>query len=182
MMIHTCHHQEMHGMPRSHRGLVCQQRGIMLVECLIYIGVLGLITLLAFSTFFSFLSHHRDIVRNSEDIVGTVHSIEKWRADVRLATQPLALETNNLEHVLRIHQASHDVAYVFDGKEVWRVVDGVTPERPLLTRIKSSRMEEDKRTHVTAWRWEVELTPSRKNTRYKPQFSGWAVPPKEAQP
>ncbi len=159
-----------------------RQQGIMLVECLIYIGVLGLITMLAFSSFFSFLSHHQDIVRNSDDIIRTTQAIEQWRKDVRLAARPLVLETNNVEHVLRIRQASNEVAYVFDGREVWRVVDGVTPAKPTLTHVASSRMEEDKRTQVTAWCWYVELTPKRKNTRYKPQFAGWAVPTKEAQP
>lgn len=151
--------------------------GFTLVECLVYIAVLFLVTCLAFSVFFSLLTHHRNIVRCTEDIARAMNAGERWRADVRAAVAPPVLETSPLEQSLRLPQTNGSIVYLFSGGEVWRIVNDKTPDKPLLDKVRVSRMDADPRARVTAWRWDLELVVIRKKAKIIPLFAFLAAEP-----
>ncbi len=148
-----------------------------LVECLVYIAVLMIVTGIAFSVFFSLLTHHRNITRCSEDILRALKAGERWRADVRAATEPPTLETSPTEQALHIHQARHTITYLYSSGELWRVEDEHARGLPLLNNVKTSSMVADSRTHVQAWRWDLRLVATRKKAKFIPWFSFLVVQP-----
>ena len=145
--------------------------GLSLIECLIYIAVLTVVTGIAFSVFFSVLSHHRSVVRCSDDIVGTVKAGERWRADIRAAIEVPRLEASATEQALHIRQAGGTITYLFLSGRIWRIIDGKTPELPLLEKVKSSVMLADTRATTHAWRWDLQIASARKKSKITPSFS-----------
>lgn len=145
--------------------------GISLVECLIYIAILTVVTGIAFSVFFSVLSHHRSVVRCSDDIVGAVKAGECWRADIRAAIEVPRSESTSTEQALQIRHAGGTITYLFSNARIWRIVDGKSPELPLLEKVKSSVMQADTRTVTHAWRWDLQIAPARKQSKTTPSFA-----------
>jgi hypothetical protein len=147
------------------------QSGLMLVECLVYIAGFFLITGLAFAAYYRSLDNSRGLRHNADDIVRALKAGERWRADVRSARGPLALEQIDDEQALRIPQASGEIVYLFSQGAVWRK----TPAEPVpvisLDGVKGSRMLMEARGEVTAWRWELELRTRQKVVRLRPLFT-----------
>ncbi len=78
--------------------------------------------------------------------------------------------------MLRIPQKSGEIDYRFFEDALWRRDGADAGWIELLPKIKSSRMAADRRSQVTAWRWEVELMSHRKGARVVPLFTFEAVP------
>ena len=112
--------------------------------------------------------------RNADDITRAVHAGELWRNDIRAAAR--ALQINETDQTIRIPQRNREVLYKFTDTQVFRKTGADAPWLPLLPRVKSSQMISDPRAHVTAWRWELELQISRRDTRLRPLFTFLAVP------
>lgn len=151
-----------------------------LVECLIYIAVLMVVTGIAFSVFFSLLTHHRNIARCSEDILHAMKAGERWRADVRLAAETPILESNATEQAMHIRQMNGTITYLFSEGSLWRIQKEKKTEELLLEKVKSSLISADTRTYVHAWRWDLELVITRKKAKITPLFSFLAVEPATA--
>ena len=162
-----------HSTARSHRGAA---RGIMLIECLVYIALLFVILEVAFKLFYSCWDNARDVRRYTDDIVSTLKIGERWRQDVRTANAPLRAEETEAGRVLRMPHATGEIDYRISGDGIWRRAGGESEWIPVVQKIKSSRMEVDQRQHVSAWRWEVELAVRRKDARVLPRFTFEAVP------
>lgn len=153
-------------------------RGIMLVECVIYIAVWAVVMGLAFSAFYRAWDNAARIRRNADDIVRALSAGERWREDIRRATGPITLVTvtNAVDFALRIPQQAGEAVYFFTGVELLRRSAEDAPWVEVLGQIKSSSMIRDTRQTVTSWRWELELIAARKKALTRPLFSFQAVP------
>ena len=157
-----------------HRG----QRGILLIECIIYLGLFFVVVGLAFQLFYACWDNARSFRRNADQIIGTLNAGERWRDDVRSANAALRAEDSPAGLLLHIPQQRGEVVYRYSSGSIRRRGGTMADWTQILAGVKSSRMELDKRQLVTAWRWEVELTVHRSNTRMRPLFSFEAVPPR----
>jgi len=146
-----------------------------IMECMVYLGVY--VTLVGFASlaFYRCYDHMKSMRRNSEDIIRAVHAGEAWRNDVRRATKPLVVEP--ADQTLRIQRSDKEVAYRFADGQLFRQSSAGAPWIVLLPRVQHSEMQADPRTHVAAWRWELELQSQQKTVRVRPLFTFVAAPP-----
>ncbi|HXT13047.1 MAG TPA: prepilin-type N-terminal cleavage/methylation domain-containing protein [Candidatus Angelobacter sp.] len=151
-------------------------RGFTLIECLVYISVLGVILAIGSAAFYRCWDDNKAITRNSNEIVQTLKVGEAWRADMRAATGPIHITTNNSEQTIRIPHGKTEVIYSFANGEILKQTGANGPRQLLLGKIKASQMEIDKREQVTACRWELELRSQRKNAKVRPLFTFLVVP------
>lgn len=152
-------------------------QGIMLVECLVYLALLFVFLGLTFSLFYTCWDDSRGLRRNADDIISTLNAGELWREDIRAATSALRVESSEKEQILHIPQKAGEVVYRFTDGLVQRKANDRGDWIQLLTRVKSSRMQLDKREQVKSWSWEVELKTFKKSPQTRPLFSFHAVPP-----
>ena len=152
------------------------RRGIMLVDCLMYIALLAVILTLTLAAFYRANENSRNLAQNAADIVRALNTGERWREDVRTATGPPRVVEDAKETLLQLPQAGGEVRYRLRNGIISRQTSGNTNWTDLLPNVKSSRMEPDPRRHVTAWRWELELQGRQKVARVKPLFTFQAVP------
>jgi hypothetical protein len=160
---------------RSQRGVSSFCGGYLLIEYLIYIGVLAVVMGLAFSAFYRCLDNSRNLARQAEDVLRVLNTGELWRKDVREAVDPPRLISEGDLTALEIPKRGHLVVYLFDDGSIWRK-DGAAAPRDILGRVKNSRMIEDRRERITSWRWEIELATKKKAVRLRPLFTFQAVP------
>ncbi len=142
------------------------RRGFTLIEVLVYLVGLTVLLTAAYPAFEKTIRGSRDLRRNADDILRAVHAGERWRADVRAATGPIRVEGSRLV----IPHSRGEVVYEFDGQTVRR--NG----QSFLRDVKSSGMTAERRSRVTLWRWEVELTSPRREPAVRPLFAFEAVP------
>ena len=156
-----------------------QPRGYLLIEALVYIGVVAALLGVAYAASYRCIDRSIALRRNADDITSALHAGERWRADVRAATSPVRLEPTAAGQLLYLEGAAGTVAYRFSTNALTRRLGTGTWVR-LLANVKSSTMSPDPRQHVTAWRWELELQPraqgSVKPGRVRPLFTFIAVP------
>jgi Tfp pilus assembly protein FimT len=158
------------------------QRGISLIECLVYIGLLGVIISIGGFTLAKAWDQSRAIQRNSDDIVRAIHAGERWRADIRRASGPIRVIAEAEGEQVRIPTAAGETVYRFATNTLLFQPRSDAPEVTLLAKVKSSRMSLEPRAQVNAWRWELELQPVQKQARMRPLFTFAAVPPKKTNP
>jgi hypothetical protein len=155
------------------------QRGILLVDCLVYLALWAVVVGFAFSAFFRCMSYSKNLARNADDIARALKAGERWRQDVRAASGPfkwVALEAGDGQ-ALHIPQKTNEVIYRFIDGAVLRQGGTNAPWIPALSGVKSSRMEKDERQRLDSWRWEVELKNKQKVARVRPRFTFEAVAP-----
>ena len=144
--------------------------GIVLIDAMIYIAVIGLILAIAASVFSKGLRESAGLQRNVADIERALKAGERWRADIRLATQPIEAE----ETTLTIPQRAGEVIYEFTTNQVLRIAG---PRREVfLARVQQSSMAPERRGDVTGWKWELELERRLKEARVRPMFTFMAAP------
>lgn len=160
--------------------------GFVFMELLVYMAVLGIVINVASVAYFRYMRSSRAVQRNTDDIIRTTTAGERWRQDIRRASQISlaaitrpARPTTPVGEVITIQQGEQTVLYRFQKKAMWRRVAGDPDWERILPRVKSSRMLQETRNGVTSWRWEVELISIYK-PRVRPLFSFRAVPWKEA--
>ena len=83
---------------------------------------------------------------------------------VRAATGKITVETTATGEVVRIPEGARRVVYRFESGEVRRQIFTSSNPELVLAKVKTSEMKVDARGAVTAWRWELELLPRRKET------------------
>jgi len=148
-----------------------------LAEMLVYMSLLFLILGMAYAAMYRSMDASAALRRNSSDIVETLKAGEQWREDVRAVTGLIQLEKTAQAITLRLPHGQTEIDYLFSTNTVSRRIN--TEDWALvLDHVKNSDFVTDPREKVTAWRWEVELQPSRKRiTRVQPLFTFVAVPP-----
>ena len=151
-------------------------RGFTLIECLVYMSVLTIVLGIGSAAFYRCWDDNKAITRNGNDIVRTLKAGEIWRDDMRAATGPIQIATTNSEQIMRIPRGNGELIYSFADGEVRKQMDRNSAWQIVLAKVKSSQMQIDKREQVTAWRWEVELEATRKNTHTHPLFTFEVVP------
>lgn len=159
--------------------------GFTLIECLVYISLFALFVVLVMSVFFRSRDGSDALRRNADDITRALHAGERWRADVRTATAPPRTVEENGQRWLAIPRGTNVTVYTHFRDTVWRQEQTNATWMPALVRVKSSAMSADARTHVAAWRWEVELQLKDPRKQTKPLYTFLAVAPaaqKEKQP
>jgi len=150
--------------------------GMSLVECLVYIAVFFVVLGVALAAYYRMDEQSRGFTRNSSEIVQAMHAGERWRADVREATDVFQFEANQ---ELRLATPRGDVSYFFRDAAVWRQGTNDNYSTPILSNVKSSLMKADARQYVKAWCWEVELQTKRAKASMHPLFTFLAAPAPE---
>jgi type II secretory pathway pseudopilin PulG len=158
------------------------EAGLTLIEALAYIAVLAVIIAVTGKTFATAWDQSARIQRNTDDIKRVLRAGERWRQDIRAATGRIEPQTEAGAQGLVIPTAKGQIVWLVSTNGVRRSASAEAPEILLLPRIKDSQFVEDARTGVTAWRWDVELKPEKKEPRVRPWFTFLAVPTQEKQP
>jgi len=161
------------------------QRGYLLTEALVYIGVLFVIGSIGYVAMYKCIDNCIVLRRNAEDIVRTVHAGEAWRKDVRAATSGARLENSADGNILHLQASGESVDYRFADGVVYRR-SGSGGWVHVLDRVRSCDFHTDARQSLTAWRCELELEPQIKGVlkpgRVRPLFTFLAVPQPPAKP
>jgi len=152
-----------------------RNRGVTLIECLVYIGTLAVLLGIGSAALYRCWDDNIAITRNADDIVRTLKAGEAWRADVRSATGPIKTSDDASEPTIVIPRGTNELTYLFSAGEVRKQASKSAPWIVVLPKVKSSQMQPDPRGHVAAWRWEVELKPRHKNAHLRPVFTFEAV-------
>ena len=140
------------------------QAGYLLIECLVYLSVLLVILGLGLGAFYVCWDYSKALHYATDDINAALHAGERWRTDIRNATGKITVETTAEGERLRIPHGTNELIYNFNAGEVRRQIASSGFSELLLPKVKVSQMVTEKRGPVAAWRWEVELTPRRKET------------------
>ena len=139
--------------------------GYLLIECLVYLSVFVVILGLALGAFYVCWDYSKALHYATDDINAALHAGERWRADIRNATGKITVEITAEGERLRIPCGTNVLIYSFNADEVRRQIASSAFSELLLPKVKGSQMVTETRGPVAAWRWEVELTPHRKETR-----------------
>ena len=150
--------------------------GYMLVECLVYISVLMILLGLGFGAFYSCWDKSKSLRYHADDISRALRAGEQWRADIRNATGRIVAHTDDDGQMVEIPRGTNTILYVFTAGEVSRKFASAEQWTVVLSKVNTSRIQADPRTRVTAWRWDVELVPTRAQVRIQPRFTFEAVP------
>jgi len=153
-----------------------QREAFMLIECLVYMSMLAVLMGLGYAAMYRSMDASTGLRRNASDITQALNAGERWRDDVRAATQPLRVEHDkDGEIILHIPRVDTEVTYQFASNTVSRRV-GSAEWSLALEHVNNSTFISDPRTRVTAWKWELELQPYRKSlTHLHPLFTFIAV-------
>ena len=149
-------------------------RGYMMIECLVYIGVLFALLGVGYAALYRCISSSVNLRRSRDDLTRALHVGELWRADVRSAGGGVQVENIDGASVLRLNSAGGRVDYRFADNTLYRRA-GDGPWTGLLQNVNSSQFETDSRRNASCWRWELELQPRSKPGRFKPLLTFLAV-------
>ena len=157
--------------------------GYMLIEVLVYIGLVGLVLGTGYAVMYRCVDNSAVLRRNGQDITAALNAGEKWRADFRTSRQPIQIENSETGQTVRLKNNTGEVVYHFETNTVTRTIQGQSGIR-LLSNVKTSEMRADPRQKVTAWQWDLELLPRAKGYtkpgRVRPYFTFIAVPERNA--
>jgi hypothetical protein len=142
-----------------------RRSGVLLLECLVYIVVFAILTGAGMAAFYCCWSHSKAMIYATDDIGSALRAGERWRADVRGATGKISIETGAGGETVRIPKAGGEIFYRFENGELRRGISSKKVSALRLARVKASEMKADPRGAVSAWRWELELTPRRPEMR-----------------
>ncbi len=156
--------------PRPRRAPL-REAGVSLIECLVYISVFAILLGLGTASFYFCWDHTRATIFTANEIESALRAGETWRADVRAATGKISVETTATDETVKIPEAGKEIVYHFTAGELRREIPAQKTSRVLLPRVKSSAMTTAPRDGVTAWRWEVELMPRRKEANLPLPFT-----------
>jgi Tfp pilus assembly protein FimT len=154
-----------------------RQTGILLIECVVYIAVFAVLLGVGTASFYYCWDHTKAVMQATDDITSALRAGERWRADIRGATGKISIETAPDGEVVRIPETAGEIVYRFEAGELCREISATKNSQLLLPKVKTSQMETELRSGVTAWRWELELKERRKETHLPLQFTFEAAQP-----
>jgi len=143
----------------------------MLVECLVYIAVFGILLGIGTAAFYFCWDHTRATVFTANEIESALRTGEGWRADVRGAKGEISVETTAGGETVRIPGNGSEILYRFESGELRREIPAQNISRLLLAKVKVSEMKTEARDGVAVWRWELEVTPRGKDTHFPLLFT-----------
>jgi hypothetical protein len=149
--------------------------GILLVQCLVYIAVFTILSAVATGAFYVCWEQTKAISLATDDIGSALHVGERWRADVRGATGKISVASSADGESVRIPVRDGVIVYSFAAGEVRRELPATPGSQLLLSKVNASVMSVETRDGVTAWRWELELTPRHRETMLAMLFTFEAV-------
>ncbi|HEV2693607.1 MAG TPA: prepilin-type N-terminal cleavage/methylation domain-containing protein [Verrucomicrobiae bacterium] len=148
-----------------------RQRGVTLIECLVYVAVFPILLGIGLASFYFCWDHTRATIFTANQVETVLRAGEGWRADVRAATGPIAVKSTETGETVTIPENGKDVLYRFENGELRREIPAQNHSRLLLAKVKTSEMKAAARDNVRAWQWEVELTPPRAENRFPMLFT-----------
>src|SRR5271154_7202025 len=107
---------------RTNISRVRRQTAILLVECLVYIAVFGILLGIGTAAFYFCWDHSKALIYATDDISSALRAGERWRADVRAATGKISVETTATGEVVRIPEVGKEIVYHFGLGEVRRQI------------------------------------------------------------
>jgi hypothetical protein len=134
-------------------------------------AVLAVVLVVTMRGFYHCWDNSKALRHNADDIILVLHAGEQWREDVRAAKGPLQLTQPDGAEQLLIPSAGGPIIYTFARGELRRQTSSPAATNLLLSNIQSSQMQSNPRQRVTAWTWELELKPTRKDARVRPLFT-----------
>ncbi|HEY1662112.1 MAG TPA: hypothetical protein VGI03_06810 [Verrucomicrobiae bacterium] len=153
-----------------------RRSGVLLIECLVYLSVFTILLAGATTVFYFCWDHSSALIGETEQIHSALTAGERWRSDVRTATGNISIETTPRGETVKIPEGQNEIDYLFASGQMSRKSGSATAV--VLSRVKTSGMEMDARGAVTAWRWELEMTPRRNEVHLPLSFIFEAVQPK----
>jgi hypothetical protein len=165
-------------MPRSSLVAVrpSPRSGLSLIQCLVYIAVIGVLISVGGFTVAKAWDAHRAVTRNANDIHRAMNAGERWRQEVRRAIRPLEVMTGSSNTVCRITTAPGIIEYQLTGGSLQRRDGDQGAWLNVLSRVRASDMRGLTQAGVTACRWELEMEPAHKRAKLRPLFTFTAVP------
>jgi len=145
--------------------------GVLLMECLVYIGLLVIILNLALVSFYLCWDNSKALTYATDDIAAALRAGERWRADIRSATGRITVETTSQGEDLRIPRGKDVILYSFRAGEIHRRLASSNFSESLMATVRASQMVSDPRGPVNAWRWELQLESRRKETHLPLSFT-----------
>jgi hypothetical protein len=145
-------------------------RGILLIDLLVFISLVGFILILVAIVFDRFLNQSSSLRRNISDIDRALKAGERWRADIRAATATPQFNAN----ALTIPHEAGNLIYTL-GTNVTRKSANSELIETVLTGVRTNQIILEQRAHAAVWRWEIELDQRRKNAKVRPLFTFMAV-------
>jgi Prokaryotic N-terminal methylation motif len=152
-----------------------RERGVSLIECLVYIAVFAILMNIGGAAFYFCWDHTKAVLYATDDIEFALRAGESWRADVRAATGKISIETTTTNEIVHIPEKENEIIYRFESGELHREIPVQNNSRLLLAKVKMSQMKTDDRANVHAWRWELELQERRKENHLPLLFTFEAV-------
>jgi hypothetical protein len=150
--------------PARNISHIRRQTGVMLIECLVYIAVFGILIGGGTAVFYFCWDHTKAVMYATSDISAALRAGERWRADVRAATGNISIATTTTGELVRIPETKGEIIYRFESGEVRREIPAMHQSQLLLPKVKTSQMSLAPRGSVSAWHWELELKERRKET------------------
>jgi hypothetical protein len=157
---------------------VRRQAGILLIECMVYIFVFAILLGIGTAAFYFCWDHTRAVIFTASEVESVLRAGEGWRADVRAATGKISVETTAAGETVRIPAGEKEIIYRCAGGSLSREIPAQKNSRQVFEKVKASEMTTELRDGVTAWRWELELTPRRQEARFPLRFTFEAAQPK----
>lgn len=155
-----------------------RKAGASLIECLVYIAVFGILLGGGTAAFYFCWDHTRAVIFTANEVESALRAGETWRADVRAATGKISIETTATGEVVKIPEGGKEIVYRFTEGLLCREIPAQNHSRVLLERVKVSEVKSADRAGVSAWRWDLELQPRRKEARFPLLFTFEAAQPK----
>ena len=145
--------------------------GVLLIECIVYIGLFAVVVGLGLMTFYLCWDNSKALMYAADDIAAALRAGERWRADVRNATGKISIETTAQGEFLRIPHGRSAVLYNFSAGEIHRQLASSNFSELLLATVQASQMVQEARGPINAWRWELELKLRRKEAHLPLSFT-----------
>jgi len=154
-----------------------RRAGDLLIECLVYVAVFGILLGVGTAAFYFCWDHTRATISTASEIASALHAGETWRADVRAATGNISVTATPAGQTVKIPGRNGSVTYCFASGELSRETSASNRPHVLFEKVLDSAMQTESRAGVTAWRWELKLTPPRHETHFPLQFTFEAAQP-----
>jgi hypothetical protein len=152
--------------------------GILLIECLVYISVFAILLGIGTAAFYFCWDHTRAVISTTNEVASALHAGERWRADVCAATGQISVVTTADSATMEIPAGEKKIVYRLVAGELRREIPLQNLSWLVLEKVKATEMKAETRDGVKAWRWELELTPRRKEAHFPLLFTFEAAQPK----
>ncbi len=159
---------------RNNSGALPRRRyiaGVSLIECLVYVAVFAILLGGGTAAFYFCWDHTRAVIFTSNEIESAMRAGEVWRSDVRAATGKISIETTATGETVKIPTSGKEIIYQLHDGELRREIPTQNSSRLLLEKVKTSEVKTVSRDGVSAWRWELELAPRRKEAHFPLLFT-----------